>query len=316
MVRYRGQLKRARSRKGYKEFTTAFSLFLALIATFFLVTNVPSWRQLPYVPRQYLYEFLIWVQTTFYIEWSSTLAFLSIVVPAFGFFALWITIGVTVRVLGWHLYLKQRAFPSENWFEFDTTLPEEITKPSLLDFEVTTKPPLPNFREMTKPSLLTSEEITKPIVVETWLDKVSYSQSAPEFEREVAKVISHWTGKYAVVTGGARDGGVDIEVYDGTRLVGIVQCKRHSPKSALSPMYIRELKTVKELRGVKIAYLVTTARFSYNSRWLANDLDIRLIDGSALEKMKRTMKEQQSTTLPRKQFIDQQIPTEHDQQSS
>jgi len=66
-------------------------------------------------------------------------------------------------------------------------------------------------------------------------------------------------------------------------LVGIVQVKRYDPGTPLPPAFIQEIYGVKAHLEVQFAYLVTTARFSPESRKLAKVMDIRLIDGSNFE---------------------------------
>jgi len=108
-----------------------------------------------------------------------------------------------------------------------------------------------------------------------------------DFEHEVAWLINVTTDQKAIVTGGAGDGGVDIKVYSGKRLVGIVQCKRYDPNSTLPPGYIRELYAAKQQHGVRTAYLVTTARFGAQAHVQAKALGIQLIDGEKLIRMRK-----------------------------
>ncbi|MDX2161167.1 MAG: restriction endonuclease [bacterium] len=117
--------------------------------------------------------------------------------------------------------------------------------------------------------------------------KPDLGQISPrEFERYIAWLIHQRTGYQTRVCGGAGDQGVDVEVFDGKdKLVGIVQCKRYDPSKALSPQYVRELATVRQMRGVQIAYLATTAYFTRDSHALAKRLGVRLIDGDDLRGM-------------------------------
>ncbi len=104
-----------------------------------------------------------------------------------------------------------------------------------------------------------------------------------DFEHEVAWLINVLTDNKAVVVGGAGDGGIDVKVYDRKgRLTGIVQCKRYNPEVVLPPGYVRELHSVKTQHKVKSATLVTTARFSDQTRKEARSLGIDLIDGQKL----------------------------------
>jgi len=102
--------------------------------------------------------------------------------------------------------------------------------------------------------------------------------SGQDFEHQVAWVLNITTPYKAVVVGGAGDGGVDIKVYAGEQLVGIVQCKRYDMSRPLPPGYIRELYATKQQFGVKTAYLVTTTTFTKESEAEAKRLGIKLID--------------------------------------
>ncbi len=106
------------------------------------------------------------------------------------------------------------------------------------------------------------------------------------FEHEVAWLINVLTEHKAIVIGGAGDGGVDIKVYDDDRLVGIAQCKQYDPRHALAPGHVRELYAAKAQFGVIKAYLVTTTRFTPDTINEAERLNIDLIDGEKLERMR------------------------------
>lgn len=114
-----------------------------------------------------------------------------------------------------------------------------------------------------------------------------------DFEHEVAWVLNTITDYKAVPVGGAGDRGVDVKVYRGSKLVGIVQCKRFTTKSPVAPGHIRELSTVKNQFGVKTAYLVTTSRFTPNTEREAAKLGIKLIDGEEWERMRKRAREVQ-----------------------
>jgi hypothetical protein len=117
---------------------------------------------------------------------------------------------------------------------------------------------------------------------------ISRHKQATEFEYEVADIIERVSGKRAEVVGGSGDKGVDIKVFDERgKLVGIAQCKRLGAGKIVYPAYIRDLNTVKHYHQVNIAYLVSTGRFSDESRQLAKELGIRLIDGHDLNKLRK-----------------------------
>lgn len=114
----------------------------------------------------------------------------------------------------------------------------------------------------------------------------AYQLTPTEFEHEIARLITLTTPYRAEAVGRAGDRGVDVKVYKGRQLIGIVQCKRFAPDKALAPLYVRELDTIKRRHGVSVAYLATTARFSSDTRQLARQLGINLIDGAAIEAMR------------------------------
>ena len=122
-----------------------------------------------------------------------------------------------------------------------------------------------------------------------------------EFEEEVARIIERRAGFRAVVCGGAGDCGVDIRIYKGNRLAGIVQCKKYDPSKSLPPMFVREIATARAQQGVDVAYLVTTARFSEETRYLARTLGVRLIDGAELERLRARVYSRRVDALPTSQ---------------
>lgn len=111
---------------------------------------------------------------------------------------------------------------------------------------------------------------------------------ARSFEHEVATLISKTTGKKAIVTGGAGDGGVDIKVFNEVgALVGVVQCKYTNSERPIPPSHIRDLNSVKNFHSVGTAYLVTTGRFSNDSHELARTLGIKLLDGDDIQRLRK-----------------------------
>lgn len=92
----------------YKDFTAKSSLLLAIVAAWFLATNFDKWGFILIPLDQPFQSFLQWVYETYPLGWGGVYAFLAIALPAFGVFALWILIGVTMRILIWQLYLKHR----------------------------------------------------------------------------------------------------------------------------------------------------------------------------------------------------------------
>lgn len=126
-------------------------------------------------------------------------------------------------------------------------------------------------------------DLTPPTVefdapITTQVESISRPASGRDFEHQVAWVLNAVTRFKAVVVGGGGDGGVDIKVYEGEQLVGIVQCKNYDMSRALPPGYIRELYAAKQQFRVKTAYLVTTTTFTKESEAEAKRLGIKLID--------------------------------------
>lgn len=107
-----------------------------------------------------------------------------------------------------------------------------------------------------------------------------YSTTPGGFEQRVAWLITQQTGYRTQVTGGSGDKGADIKVFDANhQLVGVVQCKRYRPNTALPPAYIQQMVGVRQTFNVNIVYLATTAYFTEDTKRLAKQLNVRLIDG-------------------------------------
>jgi hypothetical protein len=180
---------------------------------------------------------------------------------------LWVVLGIWIRKSEWNRLQKlygqpqpQVAYPSNSYSKQSekTTIPANIA-PTLL-------PPS--------------------------LQKIDHSLIDPTlFEEEVAWIISSITKHRTEVVGGSGDGGVDIKVYhrDTNNLVGIVQCKRYSPKKPIPPNIIRELFAVKTKMRVKTAYLATTSYFTEATKREAQQFGIRLLDGDKIRELHRQL---------------------------
>jgi hypothetical protein len=108
------------------------------------------------------------------------------------------------------------------------------------------------------------------------------------FEYEVAGLIHQLTGNRTQVVDDSEESNIDIKVYDPEgHLVGIVQCKDLPNHKITHPAFIRDLNTMRNNHQVKTAYLVSKGRFSEESQKLAEQLDIKLIDGIALVKLRK-----------------------------
>jgi hypothetical protein len=112
--------------------------------------------------------------------------------------------------------------------------------------------------------------------------------TAQAFQYEVAGLIFKLTGKRTEVVNSISDQGIDIKVYepDG-QLVGIVQCQNTTGHKTVHPAFIRELNTLRNAQQVRNAYLVSTGRFSPESQSLAEQLDVKLIDGDSLLRLRK-----------------------------
>lgn len=127
------------------------------------------------------------------------------------------------------------------------------------------------------------EELAKSAQPETPKTPRPLDELSPtQFEREIAWLFNTITPTKALVVGGAGDGGVDIELHQNGKLVGIVQCKRYDPTRMLQPDHVRAFYATKTQRGVNRAYLVTTARVSKATINEAKKLGIQVMDGNEL----------------------------------
>lgn len=143
------------------------------------------------------------------------------------------------------------------------------------------------FRRLRKlHGLRTEAELNAPEVVKRRESAQQRAKAAGEFEQEVASLLRKLIKHQVRVVGGRGDGGVDLEIIDAGKVVGIVQCKQYREQHTLAPSHIRELSAVKVQRGVRIAYLITTARFSAASCEEAEKYGIKLIDGAKLVELK------------------------------
>lgn len=102
-----------------------------------------------------------------------------------------------------------------------------------------------------------------------------------KFRQQVADVINEKTSYTARLA----DKQTDIDVFkDSHHLIGLVRCKRHQPGRAIAPLFIHELKRVKDATGLKFVYLVTNGSFTEEARQEAEQVGIRLMDGRSLVK--------------------------------
>lgn len=98
----------------YKDASAKLSLALALLVAWFIWSNANQFQWLLNPLWQLQQAFIEWAVTNFPDLWGGFWAFSFIVFPAFGVFALWVVIGVTLRVVVWQLFLKHRAKSKPN----------------------------------------------------------------------------------------------------------------------------------------------------------------------------------------------------------
>ena len=100
-----------------------------------------------------------------------------------------------------------------------------------------------------------------------------------EFERAVAQAFRR-RGYRVLFTSQTRDGGIDLKLYQGDKMTGVVECKRWS--AAVGPAVVRAFYgALSRLDGEVAGYLVAP-RFSSQAHEEAEDLGIILLDAVAL----------------------------------
>lgn len=110
-----------------------------------------------------------------------------------------------------------------------------------------------------------------------------------QLENEIGWILET-LGKQSRVelTGKAGDQGIDIKIYDSEGMLRtIVQVKRLSPNAYCKPAHLRDLDSCRRRLGVGNALLATTGKFSSESRRHAQEWDIHLWDGTAIEEQRK-----------------------------
>jgi hypothetical protein len=124
--------------------------------------------------------------------------------------------------------------------------------------------------------------------------KVSQQQSRPirrndeltpiEFQNEVARLLLETNPDLDV---SIRENQVDIDVYRDGQPIGIIRCKMAKSSSPIAPLFVQEVHRMKERLGLSVAYIATTAQFNDDARELAQQLDIRILDGDKIKQYQR-----------------------------
>jgi hypothetical protein len=102
-----------------------------------------------------------------------------------------------------------------------------------------------------------------------------------EFQNEVARLLIETNPDLDV---SVRENQMDIDVFKDGQQVGIVRCKLGKSSAPIAPLFVQEVHRLKERLGLPIAYIATTAQFNDDARHLADQLDIRILDGDKLKR--------------------------------
>lgn len=203
-----------------------------------------------------------------------------------GVWIVWFTIAILIRRWEWRRI--QRRMQSE-----EITFEEPDERPAKSSPTKSAKPETQPRREAPVDPIQSQLDARRARLQN---EIESHAMTPSDFEYEVAWVLNTLTPYKAVRVGGAGDRGVDVKVYDGSKLIGIVQCKRFLTKNPVDPVHVRALDSVKNQFGVKTAYLITTARFSRGTRQEAKKLGIKLMDGEQWEDMRKRARMAQRQT--------------------
>lgn len=110
---------------------------------------------------------------------------------------------------------------------------------------------------------------------------------AKSFIHEVAQLFNALSSAKAVIstTGSA---GADIRLYaPNGKLVGIIQCFHFKENTTIEQGVIRGVAALKTQVGVSNAVIATTAYFAPAAKQEAAERGIRLVDGTAIQKMRK-----------------------------
>lgn len=140
---------------------------------------------------------------------------------------------------------------------------------------------------------MTVRRLNRIIASQLYLD-----YSPRQFEKVVADLFRA-QGYEAKVTPGSGDGGIDILLNKVGKTYG-VECKQYKDANVLGPKYIRDFIGALQLKRLKAGFFVTTSSFSQQARIAAKESEyqIYLIDGEALGRWQRTVKQSMDTGKP------------------
>jgi hypothetical protein len=122
------------------------------------------------------------------------------------------------------------------------------------------------------------------------LASMALAQLTPgDFEREVARAVGVFAGDGNVrVVGHSGDAGIDVEMLDKGKLVGVIQCKHKAdPRHTVGPEVIRDMDSTMHRAGAQYAFVITNGHFTSGSRELAKQYNIGLLDGQAFERFRQ-----------------------------
>jgi hypothetical protein len=101
-----------------------------------------------------------------------------------------------------------------------------------------------------------------------------------QFQNEVARLLIEKNPELDIAV---QENQMDIDVYLDGKPIGIVRCKLGRSDAPIAPMFVQEVHRMKERLGLPIAYIATSAQFNDDARHLADELDIRLLDGDKIK---------------------------------
>lgn len=117
----------------------------------------------------------------------------------------------------------------------------------------------------------------------------AHQLSPAQLENEIGWMLETLGKENRVeLTGKAGDQGIDIKIYNNEGMLRtIVQVKRLSPNAYCKPAHLRDLDSCRRRLGVSNALLATTGKFSSETRRHAQEWDIHLWDGTAIEEQRK-----------------------------
>lgn len=105
-----------------------------------------------------------------------------------------------------------------------------------------------------------------------------------DFQIEVGRLLLDNTPNVDV---SYRENQMDIEVWKGNVMLGIVRCKIMGRNRIIAPLFIEETARLRDKLGLRVAYLASTGQFDERTQTLAKDLGIKLIDGREIKRLQQ-----------------------------